>query len=54
MAALPNAPSQELKTVLAGHLPWHGARTDFLARFLLALLKVRSVSLAELATGFGG
>ncbi len=54
MAALPNNPVQELKAVLSEHLPWHGARISFLAQFLLALLKVRSVSLAELATGFGG
>jgi hypothetical protein len=54
MAALPNDPAQELKAVLSEHLPWHGARLNFLAQFLLALLKVRSVSLAELATGFGG
>jgi len=47
-------PIRELKAVLAEHLPWHGARIGFLAQFLLALLKVRSVSLAELATGFGG
>jgi hypothetical protein len=47
-------PIRELKSVLAEHLPWHGARIGFLAQFLLALLKVRSVSLAELATGFGG
>lgn len=49
-----NDPVQELKSVLAEYLPWHGARIGFLAQFLLALLKVRSVSLAELATGFGG
>ena len=54
MTASPNDPIQELKAVLAGHLPWHGARISFLAQFLLALLKVRSVNLAELATGFGG
>jgi hypothetical protein len=47
-------PVRELKAVLAEHLRWHGARIDFLAQCLLALLKVRSVSLAELATGFGG
>jgi hypothetical protein len=47
-------PHQELKAVLSEHLPWHGARIGFLAHFLLALLKVRSVNLAELATGFGG
>ncbi len=44
---------QELKAVLAESLPWHGARIRFLAWFLLSLLKVRSVRLAELATGFG-
>lgn len=54
MAALANDPVQELRTILTEHLPWHGARIGFLARFLLALLKVRRVSLAELATGFGG
>src|SRR5512138_1705005 len=54
MAALPTDPVQDLKTALSEHLPWHGARIGFLAQFLLALLKVRSVSLAELATGFGG
>ena len=46
--------SKNSRPVLAEHLPWHGARLNFLAQFLLALLKVRSVSLAELATGFGG
>ena len=54
MATIPHDPAQDLKAVLAEHLPWHGARLNFLAQFLLALLKVRSVSLAELATGFGG
>ncbi len=43
-----------LQAVFAGHLPWQGARLNFLAQFLLALFKVRSVNLADLATGFGG
>src|SRR5512143_523691 len=43
-----------LQATLARHLPWHGARLTFLAQFLLALFKVRSVNLTELATGFGG
>jgi hypothetical protein len=47
-------PVYELKSILAEHLHWHGARISFLAHFLLAILKVRSVNLAELATGFGG
>lgn len=54
MAELPKDPIHQLKAVLSEHLPWHGARIGFLAHFLLALLKVRSVSLAELAAGFGG
>ena len=54
MTTSPNDPIRELKAVLAEHLPWHGARISFLAQFLLALIKVRSVSLAELATGFSG
>ena len=54
MKATVDDPVGELKAVRAEHLPWHGARIGFLARFLLALFKVRSVNLAELATGFGG
>lgn len=49
-----NDPVQALRAALSDYLPWHGARLSFLARFLLALFKVRSVNLAELATGFGG
>lgn len=47
-------PTLALRTALAEHLNWHGARLGFLAQFLLALLKVRSVNLAELAKGFSG
>jgi hypothetical protein len=54
MKATVNDLVRELKAVLAEHLPWQGARIGFLAHFLLALFKVRSVNLAELATGFGG
>ena len=54
MADQAKDPIQALKTVLSEQLPWHGARISFLAQLLLALLKVRSVNLAELATGFGG
>lgn len=43
-----------LKAALAEHLAWHGARLTFLAQFLLALFKVKSVNLAELAQGFAG
>jgi hypothetical protein len=40
----------QLKEILAGHLSWHGARLSFLAMFLIALLKVKTVNLAEIAT----
>ena len=54
MKATLHDPVRELKAVLAEYLPWHGARIGFLAQFLLALFKVRSVNWAELATGWGG
>lgn len=47
MKATANDPIHKLKAVLAEHLPWHGARIGFLAQFLLALLKVRSVNLGD-------
>lgn len=34
---------------LRAYLPWHGARLAFLAMFLVALFKARTVNLAELA-----
>ena len=39
-----------LKEALAQHLQWHGARLAFLSMFLVALFKVRTVNLAEIAT----
>ncbi|NJR63999.1 MAG: IS4 family transposase, partial [Cyanobacteria bacterium CRU_2_1] len=44
----------ELKQVLQTQLNWHGARLSFLALFLLALLKVKTVNLSDLCLGFGG
>ena len=44
----------ELKKSLQENLDWHGARLSFLALFLLALLKVKTVNLSELALGFEG
>jgi hypothetical protein len=41
-----------LRDTLKTHLPWHGARLNFLALFLIALIRVKTVNLAELATGF--
>lgn len=43
-----------LQAALRPHLPWHGARLSFLAAFLIALLRVKTVNFAELAMGFGG
>lgn len=40
----------QLKDVLSTHLPWHGARLNFLAMFLVALFKVKTVNFAEIAT----
>ena len=43
-----------LEERLASILPWNRARLKFLARFLMALLAVRTVNLAEIAAAFGG
>jgi hypothetical protein len=43
-----------LKQALQPRLGWHGARISFPALFLLALIKVKTVNLSELALGFGG
>ncbi len=34
------------------HLQWHGARLSFVSLFLIALLRVKTINLTELATGF--
>lgn len=39
-----------LRLALQAHLPWNQARLTFVAQFILALLTVHSVNLAELAT----
>jgi hypothetical protein len=44
----------ELRKALQPHLGWNKARVSFLALFLLALLKVKTVNLSELSLGFGG
>ena len=41
-----------LRETLKPHLGWHGARLNFLALFLIALLRVKTINLVELATGF--
>lgn len=43
-----------LRDKLRPHLAWHGARLSFLAAFLMALLRVKTVNFGELATGFSG
>lgn len=43
-----------LRERLREHLPWHGARLSFVAMFLLAVIRVRTVNFAELALAFGG
>lgn len=44
----------ELRKSLQAHLGWHRARLSFLALFLLALIKVKTVNLSDLALGFSG
>lgn len=41
-----------LRDSLKPHLPWHGARLNFLALFLIALIRVKTINLTELATAF--
>ena len=43
-----------LREALRPHLAWHGARLSFLAAFLIALLQVKTVNFAELASAFSG
>jgi len=42
----------KLRVALSQHLSWHGARITFLALFLVALFRVRTVNQAELASAF--
>lgn len=43
-----------LETVLKKHLKFNAARMNFLANFIIALLKVRTVNLTEIAVTFCG
>lgn len=43
-----------LREALRPHWAWHGARLSFLATFLIALLRVKTINFAELATAFEG
>jgi len=42
------------QSILKSHLPWHGARLNFLAQLLIALFRVKTVNLAEIAPAFVG
>lgn len=44
----------ELKKILAGHFFIHMSRITVMAQMILALIKVRTVSLTEVAAGFAG
>lgn len=44
--------SVAIRQTLKPLFKWHGARLSFLALFLIALLRVKTVNLVELATGF--
>ncbi len=41
-----------LSSTLKQHLPWHGARLNFLALFLIALIRVRTVDLSSISLAF--
>ena len=43
-----------LIAVLSASFDWHGARITFVAQFMLALIRVRTVNFAEIATAFCG
>jgi Transposase DDE domain len=43
-----------IRQTLQPHLDWHGARVTFLAIFLVALFRVKTVNFAELAIAFVG
>jgi len=43
-----------LQSTLKPHLPWHGARLIFLAQLLIALFRVKTVNLVEIASAFVG
>ncbi|CAN2050411.1 hypothetical protein GMMP1_930018 [Candidatus Magnetomoraceae bacterium gMMP-1] len=43
-----------LKQVFSRYFNWNQARIDFLAKFIIALLRVESVNLTHVAKGFPG
>src|ERR1043166_9472890 len=45
---------KELEHILGENLNWNKSRINFLAKFLIALIQVRTVNLAEIANTFRG
>jgi hypothetical protein len=43
-----------LIAMLTASFDWHGARITFVAQFIVALIRVRTVNFAEIATAFCG
>ena len=43
-----------LRSLLQPHLGWHGARVLFIAAFIIALFRTRTVNLSELSVAFPG
>ena len=43
-----------LRSLLQAHLGWHGARVLFIAAFIIALFRARTVNLSELSVAFPG
>lgn len=43
-----------LNQILKSNLKGHQARIELMSNFIVALIRVRSVNLAEIATGFSG
>ena len=43
-----------LRSLLQSHLGWHGARVLFIAAFIIALFRARTVNLSELSVAFPG
>ena len=44
----------QFRRILQPHLGWHGARLAFVALFLIALFRVKTVNLTQIASGFCG
>ena len=46
--------SIELQEVMQGHFPWHKARLQFTAAFILCVITLSSVNFTKLANGLNG